>query len=444
MATAGLGKILDHLRKTVGPADGAALTDRELLACFAGARDETAFAQLVARHGSMVLGVCRRVLHHEQDAEDAFQATFLILARKAGSIGWADTAAPWLYEVARRTALEARSCIVRRRIRENQVQEMPEPALAAPEPDDWRPVLDEELSRLPEKYRVAVVLCELEGRPRSEAAQLLGVPEGTLSWRLAKARKMLAARLGRRGVTLSGALVPATVAMSPTLVSLTVKVALLVAAGLGETSVPVALMKGVLKSMFVAKLKLLAGLLVVAVALGAGGFAYQTGKPAAVRADTPAAKAPTELDVLRKEVELLKLKLALLDKKVAEQEAQLRTLKGQPRAAADPYILEFSRLYKEGRYAEAERAAQKALKINPSNRDAKAALETVRAAKGVRGAKPSRDAELAVQVEEALKAVREARDKESKRRAIEQLERAMKKLREQLQDVKDPRGANKQ
>src|SRR5260370_30910919 len=114
MAASGLNKVLAHIHKALGPTNGSGLTDRQLLANFVAARDESAFATLVQRHGAMVLGVCRRVLRQEQDAEDAFQATFLVLAKKAGSARWSDTVAPWLYEVANRTALEARAVNVRR------------------------------------------------------------------------------------------------------------------------------------------------------------------------------------------------------------------------------------------------------------------------------------------------------------------------------------------
>ncbi len=164
-------------------------TDAALLGRFADRRDEAAFAVLVRRHGAMVFGVCRRLLATDQDAEDAFQATFLVLARKAG------TAAPrdvgnWLYGVARRAALLARRTIARRRERTGEVPDRP-----ASEADRLRAMLDEELGRLPDHYRAVVVLCDLEGRTRREAAALLGWPEGTVAGRLARARELLAKRL---------------------------------------------------------------------------------------------------------------------------------------------------------------------------------------------------------------------------------------------------------
>src|SRR5436305_1518526 len=196
MPTNRLRGALEHLRRTLAPpGDGA--TDGQLLARFVADRDEEAFAALVRRHGPMVLGVCRRVLAQEQDAEDAFQAAFLVLARKAASVRKRAAVGSWLYGVAYHTARRARDARSRRRAREKQVDAMPQPEVRHPEPQDWRPVLDRELAGLPEKYRAAVVLCDLEGRTRREAARLLGLPEGTLSSRLATGRRLLAGRLSR-------------------------------------------------------------------------------------------------------------------------------------------------------------------------------------------------------------------------------------------------------
>src|SRR5262249_14819560 len=156
------------------------------------------------RHGPMVLGVCRRMLRNIHDAEDAYQATFLVLVRKASTIRPRDLVGNWLYGVACRTAMKARAMSTKRRIKEH---EAPGPAWpkdsANGDHEELLRHLDAELHRLPDKYRVPVVLCELEGRSRKEVARRLGLPEGTLSWRLAQARKMLARRLSRRGLTLS-------------------------------------------------------------------------------------------------------------------------------------------------------------------------------------------------------------------------------------------------
>src|SRR5262249_2233965 len=148
------------------------VTDGQLLERFLARREESAFTALVQRHGPMVLGVCRRLLHNEHDAEDAFQATFLVLVRKAASIVPREMVGNWLYGVAYRTAQEAKAEAARRRAREQQVKDMPPRQAAATERlDELRALLDQELSRLPDKYRVPVVLCDLEGRTRKEAAR---------------------------------------------------------------------------------------------------------------------------------------------------------------------------------------------------------------------------------------------------------------------------------
>ena len=191
-----------RLRQALAQAEEAGLSDGQLLERFVAGRDEAAFAALVRRHGPMVLGVCRRLVRHAQDAEDCFQAAFLVLAQRAGSVRRREALAGWLHGVACRVAREAGGAAARRRSREKQVSEMPHPEVAPAQPQDWRPLLDQELSALPEKYRSAVVLCDLEGRTRREAARLLRLPEGTLSSRLARARALLGRRLGRRGAAL--------------------------------------------------------------------------------------------------------------------------------------------------------------------------------------------------------------------------------------------------
>jgi RNA polymerase sigma-70 factor (ECF subfamily) len=190
-------------------------TDRELLERFVTVRDESAFAALVQRHGAAVLRVCRRVLASRQDAEDVCQAAFLTLARKAGLVPWQDSVSCWLQAVARRLALQAR-CSAARRGRftagpggDGACLDVPEPSEAGPDPlveevarRELRVVLDEELGRLPEKYRVPVVLCYLEGKTNEQAAGELGWPIGSMSRRLARARALLRDRLSRRGLTL--------------------------------------------------------------------------------------------------------------------------------------------------------------------------------------------------------------------------------------------------
>jgi RNA polymerase sigma factor (sigma-70 family) len=333
MAT-GLHQFLDHLQQVLAPPGGGSLADGQLLERFLAARDEASFAALVRRHGPMVLGVCRRVLGNHHDAEDAFQATFLVLARKASAVR-RDAVASWLYGVAYRSALEARGMNSRRRAREKPLHDLPDPPVLPAEPQDWRPLLDLELNRLDERYRRPIVLCDLEGLPRKEAARVLGLAEGTLSSRLARGRRVLATRLSRYGLVLSGGALAtaltqeATAAVSLSLVASTTKAALLVAAG--QTAVaatPAAvLMKEVLKTMFLAKLKTVVATAFILVALGVGGLVYRaSGEPAG-------GKPLSEIEALRKENELLKLNLQVVLEKVRAQESELQDLKKQVHGA---------------------------------------------------------------------------------------------------------------
>jgi RNA polymerase sigma factor (sigma-70 family) len=193
------------------PADPAAPGDDELLGRFlAGdeATSEEAFGALVVRHGPMVLGVCRRTLGTAQDAEDAFQATFLVLARNAASIRDRRVLGRWLYEVAYRIAIRAKGRLARRRVKEREAAEMAaaiHPSECDPAWLELKPVLHEEVNQLPEKYRSAVVLCYFEGRTNEEAAALLRWPVGTVKGRLSRARDLLRSRLARRGLALSAA-----------------------------------------------------------------------------------------------------------------------------------------------------------------------------------------------------------------------------------------------
>jgi RNA polymerase sigma factor (sigma-70 family) len=176
------------------------VSDGQLLEQFVRHSNGVAFAALVARHGQMVLGVCRRVLRNHQDAQDAFQATFLVLVRKADSLRNPDLLANWLYGVAYRTAQQARARAARRRHHEREAAFMFAPATSSEmERQELRELLDKELYELPEKYRAPLVLCYLEGKTNQEAAELLGWPPGSMSARLARGREMLRDRLaGRR------------------------------------------------------------------------------------------------------------------------------------------------------------------------------------------------------------------------------------------------------
>jgi RNA polymerase sigma factor (sigma-70 family) len=263
MGARGLNRTLERLCR----AALAGLTDGELLDALVSRRDEAAFEALLRRHGPMVLAVCRRVLRHTHDAEDAFQATFLVLIRKAATIRNGPALGSWLYGVAYRTACKARVMNARRQFKERQAATRAELEEVQHDID-----LDAELNALPEKYRVPVVLCELQGRSRQEVARQLNIPEGTLSSRLAAARKTLAKRLRGRGWTFSGM---APIAGLPArLVTATVRSAGPALAGreiTGAVSAQViALTEGVVRSMFVHKLKALTAALVVVGALGVG------------------------------------------------------------------------------------------------------------------------------------------------------------------------------
>jgi RNA polymerase sigma factor (sigma-70 family) len=286
-----------QLRKLLaGPLTGG-LSDAELLERFVAHRDEAAFEVLVWRHGPMVLGVCRHVLRHQHDAEDAFQATFLVLARKAWTIGKRQAVGSWLYRVAYRVALRAKLVAGKRAAKQTGVTNEP---VAPPAPDpawgDLRPVLDDEINRLPEKYRAPFVLCYLDGKTNEEAARELGCPKGTVLSRLAWARQRLRVRLTRRGLDLSvGGVVPALVPnlaalVLPTpLVDSTLKAALSVAArqsvrGAASGSVA-ALTTGVLQTMLWTKIKIVAGCALAVAVLAVGGVltrqALDAGQPQA-------------------------------------------------------------------------------------------------------------------------------------------------------------------
>lgn len=203
MASSQLGGVLRHLRRTALVNDRAGLTDGELLASFVEYQDEAAFEALLRRHGPMILALCQRLLRNDADAEDAFQATFLVLVKKAPAIACPAVVASWLYGVAQNTALKARAMQSKRRTKERETQSR---AVVAPTQDSpgVAEIVDEELGRLPDNFRLPVLLCSLEGKTIKEAAQQLGWPPGTVASRLARARKMLAERLARRGLVAGG------------------------------------------------------------------------------------------------------------------------------------------------------------------------------------------------------------------------------------------------
>ena len=303
MANGQLRGLICQLRRQ----SGCTLSDAQLLDEFVTRRDEASFEVLVWRHGSMVLSVCQRVLHDSHEAEDAFQATFLVFARKAGSISKREAVSSWLYKVAYRVALRVRARTAKRSAQETTAGELP----ARAEPDDllWRdlrPVLDAEIDRLPEKYRTAFVLCYLEGHTNEEAAAQLGCPKGTILSRLARGRERLRSRLTRRaGWRLSAAWVATTLsqnaaaAVPAALVSSTIGPAILFAAGkaaAGLVSASVAtLTEGVLHTMLLTKVKIATAALLTLAVLGTGGsiVSYRTlaGTPDPVRMPDAGARA---------------------------------------------------------------------------------------------------------------------------------------------------------
>jgi RNA polymerase sigma factor (sigma-70 family) len=264
MAGRSLAPVLRHIRRLAAPP-----SDGELLDRFHRHADESAFAELVRRHGPSVLGTCRRVLRDAHAAEDAFQATFLVLARRSGSLSRPEALSAWLHGVACRVAMKART-VSARRLRHEANAARPEAAPWTIEPPDLRPVLDQEIARLPGPHRRAVVLCYLEGKTNEEAARLLGWPPGTVATRLAWARRRLRQRLDRRG--LAPAAVPGVLA-----------------AATARAAVE-SLKKGVGPMVGIAKLTLAVVALAAAALVGTG--VRPAGRPEAPPKPEPAAKAP--------------------------------------------------------------------------------------------------------------------------------------------------------
>jgi RNA polymerase sigma factor (sigma-70 family) len=398
--------VIRHLRRAAlldrhgGPGDG------QLLEAFLGRHDETAFEALLRRHGPMVLGVCRRVLGNLDDADDAFQATFLVLVRKAATLRSRDLLGNWLHGVAYRTAMKARTMNAKRRAKEQHARERSRPGPHEDAvPEELVAQLDVELNRLPEKYRVPLVLCELEGKSRKEVARLLEVAEGTLSWRLAQAKKLLARRLSRHGVALSGGALAAVLsqgtssaALSASLLSSTAKAGLAVVAGqaLRAGVVPaqvLALAEGVTKAMLLAKLKAVAWVALLGVCVSAGAaYRVVAQEPVQVRVETALAapQAPDDLEALRLEMEALRKEVRALRERVRTLEAQagapkgggqapVQTLRGMNQFKVVPIeakIFRYEKLSQAGAdpLADAE-AALKKLRQNPNNKQATEALE---------------------------------------------------------------------
>src|SRR5262245_41697898 len=289
--------MLHLIRRVIEDQSVRQLSDHHLLQQFTDQRHEAAFGTLLRRHGPMVLDVCRSVLGNEADAEDAFQATFLILARKAASIRKTGSVGSWLHGVAYRTALKARFQLTTR-----QQNEARAPARTLTEPDDlsWREVrqvLHEELAGLAERYRLPLVACYLEGKTQDEAAAQLGLATSTLKERLERGRSLLRARLVRRGLGPAAVLLATawpsaslSAAVPSSLVASTLKAASVIAAGQATAGVisveVVALTEGVLKTMLLTKLKIATAVFLMLAMIGvAGGIGSvaATAKPPLVK-----------------------------------------------------------------------------------------------------------------------------------------------------------------
>jgi RNA polymerase sigma factor (sigma-70 family) len=339
--------VLRHVRKFLDAQGLERLPDGQLLERFLSRQEETAFAVLVRRHGPMVLGVCRRVLHDGHAAEDAFQATFLVLFRRARTLDRRGSLANWLYTVAYHIALKARADTAQRRRRERLVGEMSQ-VESHPE-EVWRdlqPVLDEELNSLPDKYRAPILLCYLQGKTNEEAARLLGWPIGTVKGRLSRARELLRARLTRRGITLSTGFLGvvltehASAAVPGLLVHSTVKtIALLsagkVVAGMSAASAA-ALAEGVLKAMFVTKMKIATAFLFAVGVFGMGvGIVAQQGL---VQQQSPALLAEGSKPLSQTEKKT-PATLSAEEKKMAAVTGKVLDADGKPVAYADVAVL---------------------------------------------------------------------------------------------------------
>jgi RNA polymerase sigma factor (sigma-70 family) len=239
MASRSLNAVVEYIHRIAAVGQFANLTDRELVERFIASQDEEAFDALIQRHGPLVLTVCQRILHNVQDAEDAFQATFLVLVQKARSIAKHDSVASWLHGVAYRIAVRAKVANSRRQSIERQaVRKPPADALSDVVLAELRLVLDEEVRRLPERYRAPFILCYMQGKTNAEAARLLGCPPGTVMSRLASARERLRTRFVRRGLGLSAAVAATrlsrnavSAAVTARLADSTLRAALLVAHG---------------------------------------------------------------------------------------------------------------------------------------------------------------------------------------------------------------------
>jgi RNA polymerase sigma factor (sigma-70 family) len=303
--TRSLHTLIQYLRHRLPDCAEAALTDAQLLERWISQRDPAAFELLLWRHGPMVLNTCRRLLPRREDVEDAFQATFLVLVRKAGSLRRREALAAWLHRVASRIAGRVRAVDIRRASREQPFAAEPSaPPVDAPTQRDLYAIVDEEIERLPAHYRRALVLCCLEGKSQEEAARFLSCPRGTVSSWLTRGRERLRLRLLRRGIIVSTgglatALTPDALASGVMVsrIGSLMAVAGAVAAGGGVptglmSARSIALAEGVLRMMLMTKVKIVAAVSFAFVLMGAGVGTWSH----TTRADDPAAHQKTAQD----------------------------------------------------------------------------------------------------------------------------------------------------
>lgn len=465
MGTGQLTTVLRQLRRLATTSEVGRLSDGELLERFVRTRDEAAFELLVWRHGTMVLNLCRRLLGQPHDADDAFQATFLALVRKARAISKREALASWLHKVAYRVALRARERAVKRNLREcDGVHLLPAPSSVAQLGGEWgdlKPVLDEEVGRLPAHYRVPVILCYLEGKTNAEAAELLGCPRGTIAVRLSRARDLLRSRLTRRGVTLSaGALGlllaehAAEAAVPSLLIESTIQAGLGYAAGktltAGAISANViALTEGVLHAMFLTKLKLAAGVVLTVGVLGmaTGLLTYQAtaqpgeGAGAALAQKAQPGEKPGRKTGLEQDLQKLRADLEQIEAVLAATQAKRETVrseiervvqameKGAPKPAnrLDDLQRRIEDLTKQLQ-AERDRAAKSEMQAREAEAAARLALEQERARatdrEAARKAIDQEAARAAKQQDQVRAAEQRAREQAEMMRAALEQERA--------------------
>jgi RNA polymerase sigma factor (sigma-70 family) len=303
-----LGALIHFVRRMGDPAGLRHLADGDLLERFTEHSDEAAFAAILRRHGPLVWGVCRSILHHSHDAEDVFQATFLVLVRRARSIRKRESLGSWLHGTAHRIAVRARAAARQRQAHSLQESVMP---ISGPGDEvDWElgRVLHDELRRLPEKYRLPVLLCYLEGRTRADAAECLGCTEGMVRGRLERARDLLRRRLTRRGVALSSTTILSVLsantgvaAVPPVLADATVRIGMALAAGQGASTGlisanVVALSKGALQTMYLSQLKTAAVAILALGTMGVGTAVLTGWTPAASRHEATVQKSDEPQD----------------------------------------------------------------------------------------------------------------------------------------------------